>query len=255
MSEPESMGLYMYCIVRCREARQFATLGVGERGDIVCTVSSEDLAAVVSDSPIIEYESSRRNMMAHTLVLEEVMREFAILPIRFGTVASSSEAIQEKVLKRRGREMNALLDEMDGRKELGLKAFWYEEAIFREIVEENPPIRELRDSLAGLPPQQSYYDRIHLGEMVKAALDKKRGADAEMILARLRPLACRYKSNPVVTDRNIVNAAFLVDGSRDSEFDQAVRQLDAEMGHRLMLKYVDQAPPYNFVGIAINWGE
>ena len=255
MSEPESMGKYMYCVIRCREPRQFATLGIGERGDIVHTVSHEDLAAVVSDSPIIEYESSRRNMMAHTLVLEEVMRDFAILPIRFGTIAPSSEAIQGQVLKRRYEEMNNLLDEMEGRKELGLKALWYEEVLFREIVEENPPIRQLRDSLAGLPPQQSYHDRIRLGEMVHTALGKKRDADAEMILARLRPLAYRSKSNPVVTDRMVLNAAFLVDVSREAEFDQAVQQQDAEMGSRLMFKYVDQVPPYNFVSITIKWDQ
>lgn len=255
MSEPESMGKYMYCVIRCREPRQFATLGIGERGDIVYTVSHEDLAAVVSDSPIIEYESSRRNMMAHTLVLEEVMRDFAILPIRFGTVAPSGETIQEQVLKRRCEDINNLLNEVEGRKELGLKAFWYEDMVLREIVEENPPIRQLRDKLAGLPPQQSYQERIRLGEMVQIALGKKRDADAEMILARLRPLAYRCKSNPTVSDQMILNAAFLVDVSREAEFDQAVQQLDAEIGSRRMLKYVDQVPPYNFVSITIKWDQ
>ena len=253
MSEPELMGKYMYCIIRCREPRQFSKLGIGERGDIVYTIPHEDLAAVVSDSPIIEYESSRRNMMAHTLVLEEVMRDFTILPIRFSTVAPSGEAIQEQVLKRRHEEITNLLDEMKGRKELGLKVFWYEEMVLREIVEENPPIRQLRDKLAGLPPQQSYQERTRLGEMVQTALGKKRDADAEMILARLHPLAYRYKSNPTVSDQMILNAVFLVDVSREAEFDQAVQQLDAEIGSRRMLKYVDQVPPYNFVSVTIKW--
>ena len=120
---------------------------------------------MVSDSPVIEYESNRRNMMAHTSVLEEVMREYTILPVRFSTVASSSEAIQEKVLKRRGQEIDGLLQKMEGRKELGLKAFWQEAAVFQEVVAENPPIRELRDRLAGVPAQKSYYDRAHHGEL------------------------------------------------------------------------------------------
>lgn len=253
MSETEPMGKYMYCIIRCREHRQFSTLGIGERGDIVYTVSHGDLAAVVSDSPIIEYESSRRNMMAHTLVLEEVMRSFAILPIKFGTVAPDSEVIQEQMLNRRAEEINSLLDEMEGRKELGLKAFWYEEAVFKEIVEENPSIRQLRDKLAGLPANQAYDDRIRLGEMVQIALKRKRAADAETIMARLRPLSHNYKTSQVITDRMILNAAFLVDVSREAEFDQAVQQLDAEMDSRLMFKYVDRVPPYNFVSIAIKW--
>jgi hypothetical protein len=256
MPEPETpIGKYMYCVIRCPEPRQFTTRGIGERGDVVHTVSFMSLAAVVSDSPVIEYDSSRRNMMAHTLVLEEVMREFTILPVRFGTVAPGVEAIQEKVLKRRYGELNGLLNEMEGRVELGLKAFWYEEVIFHEVVEENPAIRSLRDSLMGRTAEETYYDRIRLGEMVEAAMAKKRDEDAEKILARLRPLVYQTRANKVITDRMVVNAAFLVEEGRGLEFDQAIQQLDAEMGRRLIFKYVGPVPPYNFVNIVVHWEE
>ena len=256
MPEPETpMGKYMYCIIRCPEPRQFTTRGIGERGDIVQTVHFEDLAAVVSDSPIMEYENSRRNMMAHTLVLEEVMRDFTILPVRFSTVAPSAEAIQEKVLKRRYGEFNGLLAEMEGRVELGLKAFWYEEVIFQEIVEQNPSIRHLRDSLMGRPPEETYYERIRLGEMIENAMWKKRDEDAERILARLRPLVYKTRANKVVTDRMVLNAAFLVNEARQAEFDETVGRLDAEMGKRLIFKYVGPVPPYNFVNIVVTWEE
>jgi hypothetical protein len=228
---------------------------MGERGDVVHTVHFRDLAAVVSDSPVVEYERSRRNLMAHTLVLEEVMREFTLLPVRFGTVAPSAEAIQEKVLKRRYGELQGLFQEMEGRVELGLKAFWYEEAIFREIVEETPPIRSLRDKLRGRPPEETHFDRIRLGEMVDEAMGKKRDADAEKILARLSSLVYKTQVNRVITDRMVLNAAFLVNRDREAEFDQAVQQLDAEMGHRMIFKYVGLAPPYNFVNILLRWEE
>lgn len=253
MPEPETpMGKYMYCIICCPEPRQFTTLGIGERGDIAHTVHFEDLAAVASDSPVIEYDSSRRNMMAHTLVLEEVMQEFTILPVRFGTVAPSAEAIQ-KVLKRRYGEFHGLLQEMEGRVELGLKAFWYEDVIFSEIVEENPPTRRLRDSLMGRPAEETYYERIRLGEMVEAAMWKKRDEDAEKILTPLRPLVYETRVNKVITERMVVNAAFLVDEDRQAEFDAAVRRLDEEMGKRLIFKYVGPVPPYNFVNIVVTW--
>jgi len=254
MPEPKTpTGKYMYCIIRSPEPRQFATRGIGERGDIVHTVPFMNLAAVVSDSPTVEYESSRRNMMAHTLVLEEVMREFTLLPVRFSTVAPSAEAIQEKVLKRRFGEFNGLLTEMEGRVELGLKAFWYEGVIFHEIVEDDPPIRRLRDSLMGRTPEETYYERIRLGEVVEAAIWKKRDEDAEKILSPLRPLGYQSQVNKVVTDRMVLNAAFLVERSRQGEFDAAVKRLDEEMGKRLIFKYVGPVPPYNFVSIVVTW--
>ena len=256
MPETETpVGKYIYCVIRCPEPRKFATRGIGERGDMVHTVNHADLAAVVSDSPIVEYESSRRNMMAHTMVLEEVMRDFAILPVRFGTVAPDSQAIQDKLLKRRYDELKGSLEEVDGRVELGLKAFWYEEVVYREIVEENPPIRELRDSISGKSPDQSYYERIRLGQMVKEAMDRKRDSDAAGILAALRPLAYKGKVNSTLSDRMVLNAAFLVDSSREPEFDQAIHRLDADMGQREMFKYVGRVPPYNFVNIVVSWDE
>lgn len=256
MPQPETpMGKYMYCIIRCPETRQFSTLGIGERGDIVNTVHFKGLAAVVSDSPVVEYESSRRNMMAHTRVLEEVMQEFTILPVRFSTIAPNTKAIQEQVLNGRYEEFNRVLAEMEDRVELGLKAFWYEEVIFKEIVEENPPIRKLRDSLMGRPPEETYYDRIRLGEMVEAAMERQRDLDAEKILARVRPLVHKTRANKVVTDRMVLNAAFLVDADREAEVDQTVQELDADLADRLMFKYVGPVPPYNFVSIVIEWGE
>ena len=71
---------YLYCIVRCREPRTFETLGMGERGDVVHTINFEDLAAVASDSPEARYDNTRRNMMAHMRVLDEVMADHTVLP-------------------------------------------------------------------------------------------------------------------------------------------------------------------------------
>jgi len=51
----------------------------------------------------------------------------------------------------------------------------------------------------------------------------------------------------------VLNAAFLVERVHEPEFDQAVQKLDAEMGKRLIFKYVGSAPPYNFVNILIHW--
>jgi hypothetical protein len=251
----DETGKYIYCIIRSAEPRQFSTLGIGERGDIVHTVHFGSLAAVVSDSPVIEYDSSRRNMMAHTLVLEEVMQDFTILPVRFCTIAPNAQAIEDQVLKRRFGELNGTLNEMEGRVEMGLKAFWYEGMIFEEIVKENPPIQRLRDKLLGRPSEETYYERIRLGEMIESSMWKKRDEDAEKILAHLRPLACKTLANKVLTDRMVLNAAFLIEQQREPEFDRAVQQLDADMGSRLMFKYVGPVPPYNFVNIVVHWDE
>jgi hypothetical protein len=248
------MGKYLYCIIPGGAPREFAHSGIGDDGGLVQTVACDGLAAVISDSPIIEYDRSRRYMMAHTLILEEAMAGATILPVRFGTVATSAEAISEQVLSRRHDELTGLLTEMDGLVELGVKAFWLEDTIFPEIVREAPAsMRTLQEKIQGRPPDQMYRERMQLGEMVQSAMDRKRDEDADRLLAGLTPLCREYKVNALFMDRMVLNAAFLVEAGRQPAFDAAMRKLDAESVGRLQFKYVGPVPPYNFVSITIKW--
>ena len=251
--DSEDRFVYVYCVIRCDEDPEFTSLGMGERGDAVYTVHQGDLAAVVSDSPSDAYEARRRNMMAHTAVLEEVMNSFTILPLRFSTVAPNVDLIKDKLLGERRNELLALWKEMDGRVELGLKAFWHEDTLFQGIVDENPQIRSLRDSLAGRPAEASHAERMKLGELVEAAMKQRRQRDSELILTRLRPLARDVAINDNYGERMVLNAAFLVDKDAEPRLDEAVQQLDADLGQRLMFKYVGSVPPYNFVKLVMHW--
>ena len=250
--EPE-LGKYFYCIIRSSEPREFVTRGIGEQGAIVNTIVYNDIAAVVSDSPIMEYDNSRRNLLAHTTVLEEVMQEYTILPVRFGMVAPTVQAVREQMLRRRYDELDKLLRKMDGKLELGLKAFWYDDSIYKEIVSASPQIQQLRDALVGRSTDETYYERIKLGGLVEAAMKARREEDAAMIMKILTPLAIETRTNATITERMVLNAALLVEATREPEIDQVVQRLDAEQGRRLIFKYVGSAPPYNFVNLIIRW--
>ncbi len=254
MKESELVeGMYLYAIIACPEPREFKTRGIGERGDVVHTINCRRLAAAVSNSPIVEYENSRRNMMAHTMVLEEIMTECDILPVRFGTVATNADAIENHLLAPRYEEFTGMLADMHGRIELGLKAFWHEGAAFEEVVRENENVRKLRASLQGRSLEETYYERIRLGEEVEKSMNQIRARDEEMILSRLKPFSHKTKTNKIISDRMVFNAAFLVDRENGAAMDEAVKRLDEEFSDRLMFKYVGPVPPYNFVNIVVNW--
>jgi hypothetical protein len=248
-------GQYLYAIIASAEPREFKTRGIGERGDTVHTINYRRIAAAVSASPMVEYESSRRNMMAHTVVLEEMMTEFDLLPVRFGTVATSAELIRSRLLEERYEEFTGLLAEMHGRVELGLKAFWHEGAAFDEVVKENAKVRDLRAALQGRSLEESYYERIRLGEEVEKTMNAIRARDEEAILSRLNPLSHKTKTNKIVSDRMVLNASFLINRKDGTAMDEAVKRLDEDFGNRLMFKYVGPVPPYNFVNIVVNLGE
>ena len=257
---------YLYCIIKCDRERHFnGVQAIGGRDDEVRTVGFGGLAAVVSDSPDIRYDTTRANMMAHQMVIERVMDEgFTVLPIRFGTVTKSGSAtpvedICHKLLDRKSEELEELYRQMDGRVELGLKALWRDEkAIFEELVAENRAIRTARQTLLprmSRPAETTRFDRMRLGEAVKAALDRKREKEAKNLLARLSPLAERVRENKIVMDRMVLNAAFLVTKDQEAAFDEAVEALNAELAERMALKYIGPAPPFNFCEIVVTWDE
>ncbi len=257
---------YLYCIIKSDRKRSFnGAQAIGGRGDAVHTVVFRDLAAVASDSPDMKYDTTRVNMMAHQIVIERVMNEgFTVLPVRFGTVTKPGtttpvEDIRHKLLDRKSEELEELYRQMDGRVELGVRALWRDEkAIFEELVAENRAIRTARDALQprmSRPAETTRFERMRLGEMVKAALHRKREKEARRLLAHLAPLAERVRENKTVMDRMVLNAAFLVDKDHEAAFDEAVAALNEELGERMVLKYTGPAPPFNFCEIVVTWDE
>jgi hypothetical protein len=252
--------IYLYCLTRSDAEHPFnlAVKGIGGRGDEVYGVSFLDLAFAVSDSPLDEYETNRANTMSHQLVCEELMKEgHAVVPVRFGTIAKTTQSTAEEkitaLLRRRYGELHEVLREMEQKDEQGLKVFWKQELLFQDIVRENREIRLMRDRLA--THHHSHYDRIELGTMIHNAIEAKRDVDARKLARALSPLAEKYQTNKILMDMMVLNAAFLVHRSRVEEFDRQVEELDAKYGDRMLFKYVGPVPPFNFVELVIHWEE
>jgi len=227
--------------------------GIGDEGNPVYMVCHRDIGAVVSDSPIIKYPVTRANTMAHQKVMETFMKEHTLLPVRFGTIGEGVDQIREKVLAARYDEILSLLRHMSDKIELGLKVLWNDrEAIFRELLEENRDIRQLRDRMLSKKTagQQS---QVRLGEMVKKALDQKRERKEKDILEGLQNHWVEHRRNKVFGDQMITNSAFLVLKEQEKTFDDAVETLARQEDGRMTFRYVGPVPPANFVEIAVKW--
>jgi hypothetical protein len=75
LTQPAVDGKYVYCIIRLDKQRDFGSVGIGG-GQRVYTVHFPDLAAIVSDTPLVIYDPTREHVLAHEFVNETVMREF-----------------------------------------------------------------------------------------------------------------------------------------------------------------------------------
>ena len=250
MEESVREGKYIYCIIETKVVKTFGPLGIGGRGDELYSICFNDIAAVVSNSPIIKYRVSRENTLAHEKAIEEVMKEYTVLPVRFATIAEDEEEVK-KILEREYSKFKDLLNSMKDKKELGLKAIFKEDVIYKDILEKYKEIRMLKEKVAALPSEKTYFKRAEIGEMVEAALQREKEIYKKDILDALSYLAAEVKTNSSYWELMIINAAFLVEKYKEAEFDQKVNELEAKYSSKIKLKYIGKVPPFNFVNLVV----
>ena len=247
-------GKYLYCVINESQDRTFGPIGIGDRGDEVHTLGFRDLACVISSTPMTKYVISRENLIAHEKVIEEVMKDNTVLPVRFCTIATSVEEIRSLLMKRY-QELKNLLRSMDNKVELGLKLFWQDmESIFKEIGSTHKEIKSLKQKLIKKSTSPSLDEKVDLGKKVKEALERKREDETEEILDILRPKCINLRKNKIMTDAMVLNCAFLIDRTREREFDDIIEDLSQKYKNRLKFKYVGPIAPFNFAELVIKWG-
>ena len=246
-------GKYIYCIIESNQPRSFGPLGIGARGDELYTICFNDIAAVVSNSPILKYSISRENTIAHEKAIEEVMKEYTVLPVRFATIAEDEEKVK-KILDKEHDRFAELLMNMGGKTELSLIAIFKEDVIYKEITEKYQDIRVFKEKIAGLPPGKTHGQLMEIGRRVEAALHKEREIYKEEILNTLTALSCDVKVNDNYGELMIIKAAFLVERYREEEFDRKVNELAEKYVEKIRFKYVGTLPPFNFVNLVIETG-
>ena len=242
-------GKYVYCIIEGNEGRNFGPIGIGKRGDVVSTLGFNDISAVISSSPVTKYVIDPDNLVAHEKVIEEVMKDYTVLPLRFCTIANSAEEIRT-FLRRRYGEFKGMLRDMDNKVEMGLKARWTDmKKIFAEIAHEDPAVRDGKKTAGDQSGDPDGEVKIALGMAVKAALDKKKEMDGEKILNKFKRVAVDVLKNDPVGDNMFLNAVLLVDRTREKQFDYLVEDLADSYKDTVDFKVVGPAPPFNFVNI------
>ena len=249
-SGPGEGGRYVYGIVQTKEHMDFGKIGIGGAGESVYTVNYLDIAAVVSRTPVAIFDPTRENALAHEHVIETVMKNYTIIPMSFGTVFRTDDDIRE-VLKSIYASLKDVLKQMSGKLEFGLKVNWDRDQIIEELKQQDEEIRRFHQEIIRKQLQSTYFARMQLGRMIDKALAERATQYVRDIYEGLRGVCVASRDNQPIGDKMIMNAAFLVDRSREAEFDSVVNKIAKKYGKRLKFKYTGPWPPYNFVNIRL----
>jgi hypothetical protein len=241
------LGKYIYGIVG--EAMPKPE-GSGVAGARLGLIAGDGVAALVSDVADDELTAGREEVLVHARVLEEAMAHGTVLPMRFGVVMDGPTEVRRELLERHATELRQHLDRLEGKVEVNIRSIYEQDVLMSEIVREDQDVARLRASLREQPDDATYYGRIRLGELVAAAVQRKRELDARSLLGELSEYVLDYTLAESAHERVVFTASFLVDRTRLGEFDDAVdRVADAQAG-RMRFKYTGPLPPHSFVELA-----
>ena len=224
--------------------------GVG--GVELAAISLDGVTAVVSDVNSAGLITDRPNALEYAGVIEALARDFTLLPVRYGSVKNSADAVVN-MLEANYIDFKNNLQTIDGKVEFGLKIFCDTVKLMADLGPEPGNEPDIVHGAANQPGTSVYRDYVNkklkehrLGELMLTYVDSVRTS----ISLRLSGLAAVAKFKKMAPATNIIDAVFLLEKKKKAGLVAIVGELQTEHpGLNFIL--TGPWPPYNFVEINI----
>jgi hypothetical protein len=243
--------LYIYGITRLGEAPVIVSSAVLEADNPILTMPFGAFSVIASRINVLTVDATRRNMLAHTRILERAMEATTVLPVRFGMIVDNEAILAARIASHTPR-LTAAMKDIEGRIEVGIRLAFADGMMAKEIGEERLDLKRKSEALAKRNPNETYYERIDLGREVEAAMQAKRKAEGDRIAGLVKPFAVKLEKLGISDDNGFLNLALLVEKAKAADLAALVEGIDQEKPGRFSIRYTAPVPPYNFVRILLD---
>ncbi|KXF52897.1 gas vesicle protein GvpFL [Rhodococcus sp. SC4] len=241
----QTAGVYVYGIVPAGVEPGDDATGVADgKVDIV---TDGDIAALVSAMSVDRPIGKPEDLRAHANVLDGTAGVAPVLPLRFGAVLTDADAVKEELLSAHADEFAAALEQLEGKAQYVVKGRYVEQAILREILDENEQAAQLRDEIRDKSEDAGRDARMALGELVNNAIAGKREEDTRKTVEALGGLIDSVNRREPTHEEEAVQVAVLADVDRQDELEQAIGELAQEWDGRVEIKLLGPMAAYDFV--------
>lgn len=242
-------GVYVYGIIP-GDVKLEGTTGIGDPPGRVRLVRCRDLAALVSDVDVDKPLGRPGDLMAHESVLDPTAGSVPVLPLRFGAVVTSDEAVASELLEPHYDEFAQALRELDGHAEYVVRGRYAEDAVLREILAANKQAAALSEDVRGADPDATRDARIRLGELINEAMAAMRERDTRTLGEAVADHVAASVVRQPTHELDAVYSAFLVDSAKVSALGEALQRLARDWDQRVDLRLMGPLAPYDFVATA-----
>jgi hypothetical protein len=244
----QQTGIYVYGILPGDIELASDMPGVGDPPGEVRVVHSADLAALVSEVDLSRPLGSPEDLAAHKEILDASAADAPVLPMRFGAILASEDAVAHELLEEHRDELAGALEELDGLAEYVVKGRYVEQAILNEVLTENNDAARLRDQMRGADPDATRDARIQLGEIINNAITQKREQDTRALGNAMTDHCEASLVRDPTHELDAVHVAFLVRVDQEKDIEDVVNDLGAKWEGRVRLRLLGPMAAYDFVG-------
>lgn len=250
----ETSQFYVYGVMRTSDAPDLGFKAVSAPDAAPAAVTTGALQTIVSPIDLDEVMPSRRNLLAHAKALETLMASGPVLPMRFGLVAATLDAVR-KTATTNAALLAERLTALEGCAEYGVSVSWKRDAMMRAVVARRPDIQRAYQALAGRSEAATHFDRVELGRQVEAEIDALRAQAAEQCRAAVAAVARHVEMREPEDDVGIAKLDCLLETSRAGALAAVLETFEAGREDALEIKLVGPAPAYSFVDLALRWAD
>lgn len=248
---------YVYGVVQTNKKAVPKVTGLG--GSPVSALAQEGLSCFLSEYCGPEFETLSkeevlRSLFIHQAVVEEIMQEHTVLPLKFGTLMDGEDEVLSFLSQGRHRLVGALA-RLQNRVEVEVAATWDTNQVLRELAGQED-IARARTAISTMPPGKAVQYQIRFGQMLKEAMDRRRDSYQEEMLAFLKPVALEVQANALVSDQMVMNVAFLLNKDWQQAFDDRISHLNDLFQNQINFRIIGPLPPYSFATVEVgrpNW--
>jgi hypothetical protein len=231
--------LYIYCLIDTPELDELPCKGINDSS--LALISWDGIAVVSSQVDVESIKVTTETIIRHEEVVEYLMKDHTVLPMRFGTVVQGASEVT-KLLVKHHESIRNNIDKIRGNVEIGVK-----------ILLKSIPV-DLFQPAEDFPLDNYSPGRRYLLEKYRQFQKQKRILENEYysvdeIYGSLKAHAIQSCAQKFVTEKMLLNSSFLVAKEKVTEFKETVEFLKKRYPS-LSFLYSGPWPAYNFVSLS-----
>jgi hypothetical protein len=234
--------LYLYGIIDSGDTIRDVIRGL--KGSSVCNVPYCDIGAAVSEMNGSIQTATEGDILQHEEVVERLMADFTVLPMRFLSIADGIEDVIS-IMQSCYKDFRDNLDRLRDKREFGIKVLWPADKIRQDII------KALEEAGQKTKESCTSANKKYVMERFKQyKIDKAFEAKADKLIRAIDKILCRFaaekKLQKLKTANLLLDAVYLVEKSRQNSFREAFSHIK-DANAELKFLFSGPWPAYNFV--------